>query len=307
MLGRSNSIAKDPNRLLELNRPRLKKIFSRLHPSKDGRINFIDVTRFCRQSHLNPVTPTQDLLSTLDLRVMLERLRPNYPTSSITLSFLQFEQLLGRIAQTLRNVHAEERIRTMLEHVEMHCGRYYEVGFVYSEKESPTTTPFRKNDGKRSYNKQIRERKEAESPLISTWSPFKYSQVPKGPETNPQLRRSIQLIRTSGVSRHRSLSKEADVSKISDETRLSEGLASRLSLPSPDTSYLRSITETFESFRARHESLSDRLQPSKPILTQIRRYQDFIAHVRATSFSQNLTKRLILQIWRLEVMKSRRK
>jgi len=310
MSARSSSLAKDPKRLFELNRARLKKIFGRLHPSKDGRISFVDVTHFCRQSRLYPVCPIQDFVSTQDLREMLEKLRPNYPTSSITLSYLQFEQMLSRIAQSLSNATSECRVQTLLEHIQLHCGTYYAISFVYSAKGSPSGS-FRLEEKKGRYKQLSLSRRYAESPHMPvSRSPSKFSPMNtslKGLEANPQLRRPANQFRNSFANRHRSLSKEGDVSKTSEEAGWSEGLMSRLSLPGPDSPYLRSITETFETFRAKYELISERNKPAgKPVRTQIRRYQDYLALVRGNTFSQELVKRLILQTWRLEVMRTRK-
>ena len=241
---------------------------------------------------------------------MLEKLRPNYPTSSITLSYLQFEQMLSRIAQGLSSTTGERRVQALLEHIQLHSGTYYAVSFTYSAKASPSTS-FRLEKPKDRY-KQL-SRRYAESPHMPnpiSRSPSKFSPLNsslKGLESNPQLRRPTTQLRTSLSNRHRSLSKEGNVSKTSEETGWSEVQMSRLSLPGPDSPYLRSITETFETFRAKYELISERNKPVvKPIRTQIRRYQDFLSLVRSNSFSQDLVKRLILRTWRLEVVLARK-
>lgn len=334
MLARSSSVSKDPKLLLDLNRQRLKKIFSRLHPSKDGRISFVDITKFCRNARLYPVTLMQDIVSTQDLKSMLEKIRPNYPTSSITISYLQFEQLLARIAALMRSVPVDARIQTVLELVQTHCGEHYGISFAYSASKQSLPPAFHFDSPKRPST--FHDRKYSESPRThraSTSSSSKgnsFLDLQCSPRTkpfpptvksresvpaaaNPKLRGSRMSLSTTSYramnsARNRSQSKEIDPSHSLEDKNLTDLLVSKqLSTDStPSSPYLRNISQTFEVFRLKHEMLAKRSKSlQKPVKTMLRHYQDFVWHVRTSSFSTNFVKRLLLHAWRQAVQCSR--
>lgn len=123
----------DPDSLFELNRHKLKKVFSKHFPNKEGRITFSEFTRFCKNSRIHP-----DLVTMLELKRVIVRLTSATQTSKITLSYAQFEHSLKHIAVATFNstIPLEDKLRMLLLHIKNPCKQEYQVSLACDSEDS---------------------------------------------------------------------------------------------------------------------------------------------------------------------------
>lgn len=123
----------DPDILFELNRHKLKKVFSKHFPNKEGRITFSEFTRFCKNSRIHP-----DLVTMLELKRIIARLTSATQTSKITLAYAQFEHSLKHIAVATFNstIPLEDKLRMLLLHIKNPCKQEYQVSLACDTEDS---------------------------------------------------------------------------------------------------------------------------------------------------------------------------
>jgi hypothetical protein len=123
----------DPDSLFELNRHKLKKVFAKHFPDKEGRITFAEFTRFCKSARIHP-----DLVTMLELKRVIVRLTNATQTSKITLTYAQFEHSLKHIAVATFNstIPLEDKLRMLLLHIKNPCKQEYQVSLACDSEDS---------------------------------------------------------------------------------------------------------------------------------------------------------------------------
>mmetsp|Transcript_6960 Transcript_6960/g.12669 ORF Transcript_6960/g.12669 Transcript_6960/m.12669 type:complete len:374 (+) Transcript_6960:2157-3278(+) len=113
--------SKVPEGVLDVNRSRLKKVFGKLLPDKDGRVSFSELVKFCKLTKIFP-----DLVSMAELKKIAGKFG-----SSAKLSFSQFEQTLKLIATSFfTDSNATERVKQLIRHIKNPCKAVFGVALM---------------------------------------------------------------------------------------------------------------------------------------------------------------------------------
>lgn len=119
--------------ILELNRTRLKKVFNKLIPDKDGRVPFSELVKFAKLTKIFPVSSIQDLVSMAELKKIAGKFG-----SSSKISFSQFEQTLRLIAVGFfTDSGSADRVKQLIKHIKNPCKAIFGVTLLVQFEETP--------------------------------------------------------------------------------------------------------------------------------------------------------------------------
>jgi len=132
--------------ILDRNRAGLKSIFSH-HCSPEDQLPYSEALKCCTALRIYPVLPTQDLLSSLELKRLFYKAADHFTVENprVELSYLQFERLLKLIGAHCfaGELTTAQRLQLLFAHVQTLCQMHYKVTLLGEQIDTRTT--LRKN------------------------------------------------------------------------------------------------------------------------------------------------------------------
>lgn len=287
------------------NRTRLKDLFLKLTPSKEGCISLSEFTKFLKNVRIYPVIPKQDLISAPDLNKLLKRLN-----TTSTLTYTKFELIMKLIAEQSFNPMAPaiERVKMFIIHIRNYVKMHYQISLSINPPKklmletqviksiNKSASPARgKNNSYRTLSRtnSITKAKNPEI-LHNSWIPVSKKTATR--KESPSISHPT-LVLTQKVGKNFSLNSTQAHEILTDRKKHQRSNSSNL-LSSKNVT--KSILETFENFRARHESVAQKKIPGSEM---VRRHDKFIAKVRREGFSARFFLGIVFAAWK-EVVKS---
>ena len=123
--------------LIDRNRAGLRTIFAR-HSNSDELLSYSEALKCATALRIYPVIPTQDLLSSLELKRLFYKAADHFTTEDqrVQLGYLQFERLLKMISSHC--FHGEptetQRLQLLFMHIQTLAYMHYKVAFQSEQK-----------------------------------------------------------------------------------------------------------------------------------------------------------------------------
>ena len=282
------------------NRNRLKDLFLKLSPSRDGSISLSELTKFLKNVKIYPVKIIKDLISAPEFNKLLKRINT---TSSI--SYTKFELILKMIAESSFNPLAPtlERIKMFIIHIRNYVKMHYQISLSINpvkkllletqeiQKEYKSTSPARqkKNPYKslsrtNSIAKNTIPEEKINNFLISSKKIIQRKDSPVIPH--------IQLLLTQKISKLSSLNSTQSNEIASDRRK---HLRSSSSTVASSKNIHKLIQQSFENFKQKHQNFFNKTQNRTGL---VKKHDKFIGSLRQSLFSAGFIKSLIFNAWK---------
>jgi len=290
----------DLDSLFEQNRSKLKKVFAKHFPSKEGKVNYAEFCKFCKNARIHP-----DLMSTLELKRTVVRLTSITQTNKIQLSYAQFEHVLKHIAVATFNstIPLDEKLRMLILHMRNPVKQEYQVSLHCSSGDLPPSHSSDLEESQEAPRETLRVTldlsKTPRTQKLLSFSPSRNTPNPKldSPKVSPRTK--VPLFH---VTLDKQKQRQPRSVRLADKAHIRTASAGTHTLQSP-----RFGTETkpvsdspTQDLRRALTALQSALPPARPRpdVLQAERQQGFIRTTTASWFTRDFVLRMMLRAWR---------
>ena len=288
--------------LLLNNRNRLKDLFLKLSPSRDGSISLQELTKFLKNVRIYPVYFTQDLISSPDLNKLLKRLN-----TASQISYTKFELIMKLIAEQSFNPLAPslERIKMFIIHIRNYVKMHYQISLtinpvkkllletqeIFHTHQSASPTRQKNNSHKSlSRTSSICKPKVSEALQITVAEPLKKSSQRR---ESPGIVPHVHLLLSQKIGNMHSLNSTQSNEIISDRHKHLRSSSSAVAKPK---NVEKLILDSFENFKSRHSTAVGKTGGNREGL--VKKHDQYIGEVRKSLFSAGFVKAMIFNAWK---------
>ena len=285
--------------LFDQNRSRLKKVFAKHFPSKEGKVNYAEFLRFCKNARIHP-----DLMSMLELKRTVVRLTSIAQTNKIQLSYAQFEHVLKHIAVATFNstIPLDEKLRMLILHMRNPVKQEYQVSLHCNAIDQPPSHSSDLDDSQDAPREALRVTlnlsKTPRTQKFLSISPSRQTPNPKiSSPKNSSPKNKVPLFH---VTLDKQKQRQTRTAKLTDTTHIRTLSAGIHTLESPRFGNNPSLSDSQNEFVQALAALQSALPPQRrrPEVLQAERQQSFIVRTTAAWFSKDFVLRMLLRVWR---------
>ena len=290
----------DLDSLFELNRSRLKKVFAKHFPSKEGKMSYAEFCKFCKNARIHP-----DLMSMLELKRTVVRLTSIAQTNKVQLSYAQFEHVLKHIAVATFNstIPLDEKLRMLILHMKNPIKQEYQVS-LHCNSGEPASHSSDLEESQEVPRETLRVTLDlSKTPRLQ--KPLNFSpslSTPKldSPKVSPRAK--VPLLH---VTLDKQKPRQPRNTQLVDKAHIRTASAGTHAVQSPRFGTESKPVEVLrdsptQDLRRALTSLQSALPPSRPHLDvlQAERQQGFIRATTASWFTRDFVLRMMLKAWR---------